>query len=131
MKTKKINSGRKLFDGKNEKMVVQKLTDYFRIGLSDEEACKLAGISRSALNNYCKKNPDFYTEKRLLKDNIRIRAKIVIADEITKNKNVQISKWYLERKDPEFSLRKQNFQFGELSEENRITEIEVILPPEC
>lgn len=79
------------------KDVVQKLEDAFLKGLSDNEACIYAGIAKQTLYNYCAEKPGFLDRKEMLKDGVKMRAKMNIAKEI-ENGDVALSKWYLVRK---------------------------------
>lgn len=87
--------------------MIGKLELLFARGLSDREACLIANISPSTLYDYCTENPDFAERKELLKDNIKTQAKLNVAEAIEK-KDVDISKWYLERKaKDEFSTKQE------------------------
>ncbi|EAC8477277.1 hypothetical protein JH67_02970 [Listeria monocytogenes] len=79
---------------------IQKLEDAFLKGLSDREACLYAGIAPSTLYDYCKANPDFSERKELLKEQVKMNAKINIANKIEQG-NIDLSQWYLARKEPE------------------------------
>jgi len=85
--------------------LVNKLEEGFMIGLTDREACLYVNISHQTLYNYCEKHPEFVDRKEILKDSPRIKAKLNI-DNALKEKDKDISKWYLERKSKaEFSLK--------------------------
>ena len=87
--------------------VLSKLEMLFAKGLTDREACLIADISPSALYDYCVENPKFAEQKELLKDKPKIAAKLNIAEAI-EAKNIDMSKWYLERKaKDEFSPRQE------------------------
>jgi hypothetical protein len=105
-KTKKnpLGAGRK---EKVTENVVQKLKSYFMQGHTDIEACLLVGISRGTLNNYCKKNPEFYTIKEELKHKPAAIARNVVNKAIQEG-DKDMAKWYLERKKKdEFSTRSE------------------------
>lgn len=51
--------GRPLFDGKDEGVIVQKLRAAYTAGANDTVASIRAGISKTALCEYMKKNPEF------------------------------------------------------------------------
>lgn len=89
------NVGRKLFDGKDEKVVVKKLEEAFAIGTSDKEACFYAGISTGALYDYQKKNPDFLKRKKELKQKPVLKARRTLFNDLDKP---ETAKWFLERK---------------------------------
>jgi hypothetical protein len=85
--------------------MIGKLEMLFAKGLSDREACLIADITPSTLYDYCNKNPEFTERKELLKEKVKIQAKLNIAEAI-ENKDVDNSKWYLERKaKDEFSVK--------------------------
>lgn len=81
------------------------LEDAFMLGLSNEEACLRAGITRQTLRNYFKEHPDKEERKELLKNNVKMHAKINIANKIIKQNDIELSKYYLEKKDKEFSTK--------------------------
>lgn len=87
--------------------VVGKLEMLFAKGLSDREACLIADIHPSTLYDYCNANPEFAERKELLKEQVKTRAKLNVAEAIDNN-DVDMSKWYLERKaKDEFSTRQE------------------------
>ncbi|MDT2685818.1 hypothetical protein [Enterococcus gallinarum] len=77
--------------------VLQKLEQGFLFGFTDEEACLHADIGTSTLYSYCQENPEFSERKEQLKNRPKMRAKINIAKTMEKG-DVELSKWYLERK---------------------------------
>lgn len=86
---------------------IQKLEYAFMRGLTDLEACLYANISKSTLYNYCNENPAFMDRKELLKEQVKVQAKLNVAESI-ENKDVDISKWYLERRaKDEFSTKQE------------------------
>ena len=88
--------------------VIGKLELLFAQGLSDREACLVADISTTALYDYCTEHPDFAERKELLKDNPKIKAKLNVAEAIIEKKDIDMSKWYLERKaKDEFSTKQE------------------------
>lgn len=89
------------------KDTLQKLEAAFIVGYSDEKACFIADISTSALYEYCNKNPKFKERKELLKSTPELNAKRNIAEGIA-NGDVDLSKWYLERKCKEEFSTKQD-----------------------
>ena len=85
--------------------VLQKLEHGFSCGLTDKEACCYAGICEATLYNYCSSNPEFLERKELLKEQPKIKAKLVIYDAL-KEGSVKVAQWYLERKaKDEFSTK--------------------------
>lgn len=85
---------------------IKKLEDGFIQGLSDREASLYANITPQTLYNYCKEYPDFLERKELLKESVKLRAKQNVAGGINKG-DKPLSQWYLERRDKEFSDKKQ------------------------
>ena len=84
---------------------VAKLEMGFLKGLNDTECCHYADISRDVLYDYQKKHPEFVDRKNELKSNTSVKAKLNVAEAI-ENGDVDLSKWYLERKNrDEFSLK--------------------------
>lgn len=85
--------------------MVGKLELLFAKGLSDREACLIVDLSPSTLYDYCNANPEFAERKELLKEKTKTQAKLNIAEAI-ENKDIDVSKWYLERKaKDEFSTK--------------------------
>lgn len=98
--------GRKLFDGKNAEIVLQKLEKVFSIGGTDVEACFYAEISPSALYEYQKKNPAFLERKRALKQGPNLKARQEVVKGLDGNPELALK--YLERKLPEeFGVKKE------------------------
>lgn len=84
---------------------LRKLEEAFSNGATDLEACFLANISKSALYDYQKENPEFVERKEGLKSMLKYQARINIAKEINSG-DARVSAWYLERKaKSEFSSR--------------------------
>ena len=84
-----------------------KLEYAFLKGLSDRQACLYAGINPDSLYEYCKNHPDYSDRKELLKEQPKIRAKLIISDKLDEG-DPEIAKWYLERRaKDEFSLRQE------------------------
>ena len=85
--------------------VIGKLEYGFSCGLSDREACLFAGINPDTLYEYCKKHPKFSERKELLKEQVKMQAKMNLANSI-KSGDEKASEWYLERKaKEEFSTK--------------------------
>ena len=76
-------------------------------GLNDTECCLYAGISRQTLYEYISKHPEFADRKEELKKQPSTTAKLNVVEAI-ENGDIDISKWYLERRNKEeFSLRQE------------------------
>jgi hypothetical protein len=82
--------GRPVFDGKDEKQVVAKLEEAYSIGATDREACYYADISRDMLWGYCKRNPEFFERRKLLKAKVPLLARKVVMEAITGNEKLGI-----------------------------------------
>lgn len=80
--------------------VLRKLEFAFAHGLSDREACLLAGIGESTLYDYCKQHAEFSEKKDLLKNQPKMMAKLVIFNALERG-DIKAAQWYLERKDKE------------------------------
>ena len=76
-------------------VVLQKLEQGFKIGLTDSECCAYADIAQSSLYNYQKENPLFVEQKEKWKQNPIAKAKHTIYKNLDDAKTAQ---WYLERK---------------------------------
>lgn len=82
--------------------VLGKLEEAFLWGYSDREACLHANINPSTLYDYCNEHKGYSERKELLKNKPKMLAKKNIVEAIRKGDEGS-SKWYLERKDDEFS----------------------------
>ena len=102
---KTSNAGRPT---KMTEATVKKLDEAFAVGCSDLEACLYAGISKQTLYNYQDENPEYIDRKEKLKQNLKMHSKFNLGKSITKEKDVDDSKWYLERKcKDEFSTKSE------------------------
>lgn len=95
--------GRKLFDGKNVSLVLQKLDEAFMLGATDNEACIYADISPSAFYEFQKKNKGFLERKTALKSMPTLRAKKAIVDRL--GEDIELAKWWL--------VRRARFEFSD------------------
>ena len=93
---KKSNAGRKLFDGKPEAEVVQKLKQAFALGATDERACFFAEVSLAAFYEYQKKHPVFLESKRRLKEMPVLLALKTVVDAL--KYDPATARWYLAKK---------------------------------
>ncbi len=104
MAKKKSNAGRPTVMTPE---VIAKLEYGFMKGLTDLECCLYAGISKDALYDYCNKYPEFSDRKEELKKQPSVQAKINVTEAIEMG-DIDLSKWYLERKNKdEFSLKQE------------------------
>lgn len=87
--------------------VLRELEDAFLDGMNNREACFIADISERAFYEVLQNNPELAQRFDLLKENLKVQSKKVIAKAI-KNDDKQQANWYLERKSKdEFSLRNE------------------------
>lgn len=77
---------------------VAKLEEAFLWGCSDREACSYADINPSTLYRYCENNQEFSERKEMLKQNVVMRAKKVVSNEIS-NDNLHAAQELLKRKE--------------------------------
>lgn len=103
------------------------LLNAFSNWFTDNEACVYAGISKNTLYRYIEKNPEFWNQKELLKDKPKMKAKMNIINSIN-NKDIETSKWYLERKSKdEFSTKVENEITWELKTTNAVDKLNNLL----
>ena len=87
--------------------MIEKLKAAFANWFNDEEAALYCWVWVRTIYDYCSKNPDFWELKELLKNKPKIKAKMNLLKAIN-NEDLEISKWYLERKSKnEFSLKNE------------------------
>ncbi len=87
--------------------VLSKLESAFLQGMNNREACFLADISEALFYRVCKNNPALVERFEQMQENIKVKAKKVIAKAI-EDGDKQQANWYLERKSKdEFSTRNE------------------------
>ena len=87
--------------------IKDKLEYAFANGCSDLEACYYAGVSKTALYEYQKKDLDFAERKKALKARPVLKARLAVMTAISDG-DVNTAKWFLERKcKEEFSTRQE------------------------
>jgi hypothetical protein len=91
---------------KMTKEVIGILEDCFIANMNDTEACEIAGICHKTLDNYEAKHPEFLRKKKKLKQSVRMRARMNISKGINEG-DKNDSKWFLERRDPDFKPKKE------------------------
>ncbi|KKQ73710.1 MAG: hypothetical protein US96_C0055G0009 [Candidatus Woesebacteria bacterium GW2011_GWB1_38_5b] len=85
--------------------VLVKLKEAFMFDATDKEACIWAGIGEASLYRYQAENSEFREQKEAWKQNPVLKAKVTIYNNLN---NVDIAKWYLERKAKnEFGTRQE------------------------
>jgi hypothetical protein len=95
--------------------VVLKLETAFARGLNITEACLFAGIARNTYYEYLKENKDFSDKLEELQENVKMHAKVNIADKIIDGKDVNTSQWLLERRDPDFKPKQESDHKGQIT----------------
>lgn len=86
--------------------IVELLEDAFRDGASITEACDLADIDRQTYYNWLDAQEGFSTKMQEAQEWVTEVARAVVAQRITKKKDPETAKWWLERKKKdEFSTR--------------------------
>ena len=83
---------------KMTEITLKKLEEGFLNDFTDEQACFFAGISTQTLYTYQKENPDFLERKQLMKENIKMKAKLKVSAVIDSEEDAETAKWYLARK---------------------------------
>jgi hypothetical protein len=78
--------------------IVRKLEDAFRDGASITEACEQAGIVRDTYYHWLKEKDGFQTRMTDAQDWVNEIARAVVAQRITKKKDPETAKWWLERR---------------------------------
>jgi hypothetical protein len=107
------NAGRKIFDGKDKAITIQKLEQVWGIGGSDKEASFYADISPAALSDFLKKNPDITERKEALKNKPILKARQEVVKGL--DNNPEFSLKYLERKlQDEFAIKQKIEHSGEM-----------------
>lgn len=87
--------------------VLHKLESAFLKGMNNREACFLANISEGLFYRVCKNSPELFDRFSMLQENVKVRAKEVVAEAIDKGDKMQAN-WYLERRaKDEFSPRQE------------------------
>lgn len=104
---------------------LQKLEFAFSRGLSDEFACHYAGIAESTLYNYQNANPEYVERKRGLKSNLKMHARLNVAEAVIDKKDLDTSKYVLERTDVEYKPKTQSEHVGAVPVQVNVTKEEI------
>lgn len=78
--------------------VLQKLETAFSYDFNNTEACLYADINEGTFYTYCRNNDGFLQRMKSLRSRPAMQAKINLANSVVKAKNVDDSKWLLERR---------------------------------
>jgi len=85
------------------------LEDAWSRGCTDLQACLHANISHNTLYRFLQENKEFSDRKKQLTENVKLHARMNIADNIIDKRDIETSKWYLERREKnDFSQRNEN-----------------------
>lgn len=91
--------------------IEDKLITFFKMGLSDEEACEQTGVAMSVLYAHQNRHEEFRDRKKLAKTNLVARARRELFNGLlSRNEKIRVetAKWVLERKvKNEFSTRQE------------------------
>jgi len=77
--------------------IKNKLIEVFKLGGTVEEATRYVGVSRQTYYDWCEKIPGLQTETEQARIFPVIVARNIIVDNMVRNKDVNIAKWYLEK----------------------------------
>ena len=106
---------------------LKKLKEAFLMDFNDVQACSYAGISETSLYNYQKKYPEFLKEKRLLKENLKMKTKFWIYKRVTKQDwnalKFVAEKLLDEYKDKGIDINLNNFDINKELDKNQKSEI--------
>ena len=89
-------------------LVEKSLVLAFMNGYSVQEACRYAGIHRATFYRHLDIHPDFAERVEDAKERPVMMARKTVVEALAKG-HTPTAKWYLSRKDPEFSTSNQAF----------------------
>jgi len=84
---------------KKDDEIVKKLENIFKIGGTVEEAITYGGISKQTFYNWIKDDEGFLTKMEQARYFADIAAKNVVVRAITKDKDLETAKWWLEKRE--------------------------------
>ena len=88
--------------------IMQELKESFKNGMNNTEACLNTNISERIFYNVLEQNEKLKDYFKLLRENINMIAKQNIVNKIKGSKDIELSKWWSERKNKkEFSTRQE------------------------
>lgn len=74
------NAGRKIFDGKNQDIIIAKLEEVWGYGGSDAEAAFFAGIDKSSLSRYLSAHPEISQRRDALREKPVLEIRRCVVD---------------------------------------------------
>ena len=80
------------------KTTVQKLSDSLKLGITTQEACYDAGISRTSFYTYMKESEGFSDKMNTSKNYIKRKSKALVLNSL-EDGDLKTAKWYLEKYD--------------------------------
>jgi PBSX family phage terminase large subunit len=89
----------------NKKNIAELMEPYFKMGLSDLDCCRQAGLSHTALLTYYERNPGEQERLAALKSKPTLLARKIVlqamagSKEDDKEPDINLAKWWLEKKD--------------------------------
>lgn len=95
-------------------VVLSKLEDSFSKGLTITMACLQSGVSQASFFRIIKEKPELGERFRALRENVKLHSLLNVAKEIIEEKDVETSKWYLERRDKDFKPKQEVENTGEV-----------------
>lgn len=81
--------------------IIGKLKEAFAIGANIKQACYYAEIHVSTYHDWVNKNPALLKEFERMRQRLPLAAKTNIASAIQNAKDIGLSKWLVERQEPE------------------------------
>lgn len=86
---------------------IEKLSEAFKLGCTNREACFYADIGESTYYDFLKEHPEYSDKFNMYKDYEKIQARLVVHKALEKGDR-DMAKWYLERKaKDEFSTKQE------------------------
>lgn len=83
---------------------ISRLEKCFNLGMTVKDACFEVKITRSAFYRRLEVDEEFSARMEYARHFVMIKAKQNIAVAIVNDGNIDLSKWWIERKDPEFRI---------------------------
>ena len=81
----------------------EKIEYGFSRGLNKSQVCVLAGISRPTLDKYLEEHPKFNEKIEVLRENVKMHARLNIAKKVIDDNDIEASRYILEKTDKEFA----------------------------
>lgn len=98
--------------------VLRKLEEAFLDAFTDEMACLYAGISKTALYEYCEEHKDFAERKEVLKQTPSLTAQKTLVGDL---KQIGGARWWAEHRMPEFMPKSKVEHGGKIETQDTTT----------